>query len=221
MKKCNFCNVNIVDDALACPLCGGVLEDVSPSENTYPNVLKKTRAISFLFRLCLFLGVVSTLFCLMVNYYGNFSYKSALIMAVSFLYVLWIIYLFMKEGAGYRLRIIGGAIGGVLLLSFIDYLFDFNKWSLDYVLPSTVLLVEVVFVFLMIFNRRNWQSYILEIGGIFLFSLVPVILCITDVIKNPVMSQVACAICFVIFLGVIILGGPRVKQELRRRFYIR
>lgn len=221
MKKCNYCNVNIVDDTCSCPLCGGVLLELSPSENTYPNVLKKTRAVSMLFRILLFIGIVSVITCIMINYYMNFSYKSALIMTVSFLYVLWLVYLFMREDAGYRLRIFGGAVGGMMLITFIDYLFDFNKWSLDYVLPSAILLVELSFLILMFVNRRNWQSYTLVIIGIFITSLVPILLCALDIIQNPIMSQIAFIICLVVMLGVLILGGPRVMHELKRRFYIR
>lgn len=221
MKKCKNCNVNIYDDTCCCPLCGGVLDGTEKGEQTYPNVLKKTKAISFVFRLLLFIAIVSVIICLMVNYYMNFSYKSSLIMTVSFLYILWMVYLFMNERIGYRFRILGGVIGCVLLVTIIDYLFDFNKWSLDYVLPSAILLLELCFIILMIVNRRNWQSYILLIIGMFLASLILVILCIIDVIDNPFLSQITCVICLIVLLGVLILGGPRVSQELKRRFYIR
>lgn len=221
MKKCNYCKVNILDDTCSCPLCNGVLEEISPSSNSYPNVYKKTRKTSIIFRILLFAGIVSVIVSLMLNYYMNFSYKPSLVITVSFVYALYIVYLFNREGAGYRRRILGGVIGGVLLITFIDYLFDFKKWSVDYVLPSAILAIELCFLILMIVNKRNWQSYIIVLGGTFLVSLVPLYLCRIDVIDNPIMSQIACAICLIVLLGVLILGGPRVGQELRRRFYIK
>ncbi|MDY5217019.1 MAG: zinc ribbon domain-containing protein, partial [Lachnospiraceae bacterium] len=66
MKKCNFCNVNIKDNTDHCPLCGGVLEGDEPGINTYPNVLKKEKAISFIFRLTLFLAIIASAACIII-----------------------------------------------------------------------------------------------------------------------------------------------------------
>lgn len=221
MNKCNFCKVNIVDDAVSCPLCGGALESLTPSDNTYPNVLKKTRVINLIFRILLFIGIISSVVSIMLNYYFNFSYKSSLIVAVSFLYALFVVFLFTKEGSGYRLRTFGGVVGGVLLVIFIDSLYDLNHWSFDYVLPGAILALNLFLIIIMCINRRNWQSYILLLGGVFLSSCVLLLLCFIEIIKVPIFSQITFVICLLTLVGVLILGGPRVTQELRRRFYIR
>lgn len=220
MRKCNFCNLKIKDMTSSCPLCGGVLEGTDVGEMTYPNVFKRTKAINIIFRVLLFLSIVSVIICVQVNYHTDFSFKWSLIVAMSLLFALWLIYLFTKEGAGYRLRTFGGVMAGVILVVFIDYLCGFNRWSINYVFPATIITVDAVLLLLMLINRRNFQSYTLLIGGLFLISLIPPILYLRGIVTDYRVAHLAAIIVFITLLGVVILGGSRVKQELKRRFYI-
>lgn len=220
MNKCNFCKINIVDNSISCPLCGGALEKIETSENTYPNVYRKTRVINIIFRILVLLAIISIFVSIMSNFYFGFTYKGSLTVGLAFLYALWVVYLFKKEGAGYRLRTFGAIIGGILLVSSIDFTFESKLWSINYVLPAAIILMDVIVLFLMIFNRRNWQSYILILGGVFVISIVPIILVFIGVITSPAMAQISFGICLVSLFAVLLLGGPRVKQELHRRFFI-
>ena len=220
MKKCNFCNVMIKDQTDHCPLCGGVLEGDDPGINTYPNVLKKEKAVSFIFRLMVFISIIASTVCIATNVATGVSVAWSLIVTFSFLYVLLILYMFVKENAGYRVRVFGIAAAGVVLIILIDYILGFRRWSVNFVLPSAIILMSVTFLLLMLINRRNWQSYALIHVAILLISLIPIIMYKLDIVTNPYVSQVAFGIAFVISLGIIILGGPRVKSELYRRFHI-
>jgi len=220
MNKCNYCNVFIKDDTERCPLCGGVLEGNEIGEDTYPNVLKSEKTISFVFRLMLFIAIVSIVTCIGINYTTGVSVKWSLIVTFSFLYVLSILYMFVRENAGYRVRMYGIVAGGVLFLVGTDYICGWYRWSVNYFFPLAILLMDIALVVLMIVNRRNWQSYIILIMCMIPIALVPVILYALDVITNPYPAQLSFFISVFITLGVIILGGPRVKQELYRRFHI-
>ncbi|MDO4188899.1 MAG: DUF6320 domain-containing protein [Lachnospiraceae bacterium] len=220
MKKCNFCNVIIKDETDHCPLCGGVLEGNDPGVSTYPNVLKKEKAVSFIFRLMVFISIIASITCIATNIATHVSIAWSLIVTFSFLYVLLILYMFVKENAGYRVRVFGIAAAGVVLIILIDYILGFRRWSVNFVLPSAIILMSATFLLLMLINRRNWQSYALIHVGIFLSSLIPIIMYKFDIVTNPYVSQVAFGLSFVISLGIIILGGPRVKSELYRRFHI-
>lgn len=220
MKKCNFCNVKIKDNTDHCPLCGGVLEGDNPGFSTYPNVLKKEKAISFIFRLTLFLSIIASIVCIAVNISTGVSVAWSVIVSLSFLYVLLILYLFVRENAGYRVRVFGIAAAGVGLVVAIDCILGFNRWSVNYVVPSAILLMSFTFLLLMLINRRNWQSYLIIHILILIISIVPIILYLLDIITVPYVAQAAFGVSFVITLGIIILGGPRVKSELYRRFHI-
>lgn len=220
MKKCNFCNVNIKDNTDHCPLCGGVLEGDEQGVDTYPNVLKKEKAISFIFRLTLFLAIIASSACIVINISTGVSIVLSVIVSLSFLYLLLILYLFVRENAGYRVRAFGIVAAGIILVIIIDYILGFKRWSINYVFPSALIFMTIAFLLLMLINRRNWQSYLIIHMIITVFSVIPLVMCALDIITNPVMSIIAFSLSFVTTLGIIILGGSRVKSELYRRFHI-
>lgn len=220
MNKCNYCNVFIKDDTERCPLCGGVLEGDEKGEDMYPNVLKKEKAISFVFRLMLFIAIVSIVTSIGISISTGVSVKWSLLVAFAFLYVLLILYMFVRENAGYRVRMYGIVAGGVVLLIIIDYVCGWHGWSLDFIFPSAIILMDIALIVLMIVNNRNWQSYIILMICMVPISVIPIILYAMGVITIPYITQVAFALSLFMTLGVIIIGGPRAKQELYRRFHI-
>jgi len=72
----------------------------------------------------------------------------------------------------------------------------------------------------MIVNKRNWQSYILILFALVLISIIPVIMYWLDIVTSPYVSQIAFLVSLITTIGVLILGGPRVENELYRRFHI-
>lgn len=221
MNKCNFCNVFIKDDTDHCPLCGGVIEKNEPGVSTYPNVLKKEKAISFIFRLMIFIAIVAIVTCININYTMGIPIRWSLIVTFSLLYVLLVLYMFVKENAGYRVRMYGIAAAGCILLIAIDYICGFKRWSVNFVLPSIIIFLDVSLLLLMLINRRNWQSYILLLTAMVPVSLIPVLFYKLGIITNPYLSRIAFGLSLFASLGVIILGGPRAKCELYRRFHIK
>lgn len=220
MRKCNFCNVKIKDNTDHCPLCGGVLDGDEEGINTYPDVLKKEKAISLIFRLMLFIAIISVATCIGINVATGVSTAWSLIVTFAFSYVLLILYMFVKENAGYRVRVFGIVAAGIVLVIVIDYILGFTRWSVNYVFPACIILVDLTFLILMFVNHRNWQSYILILLVMILISLIPVFLYKLNIITVPYMAQISLGVCIITALGVLILGGPRVKSELYRRFHI-
>jgi len=220
VKKCNLCNVTIKDETDHCPLCGGVLDGDSPGHNTYPNVLKKERAINLIFRVMLFVAIVAVIISIYINLHTNVSFPWSLIVTFSFIYALIILYMFVKENAGYRVRLFGTCASGVVLVVLTDYILGFKRWSLNFVFPAVIIFVVLSLLVLMIINHRNWQSYIVLILAMVLISLIPIILSFLDVITIPFLANIAFGFSVFSALGVIILGGPRVKNELYRRFHV-
>jgi len=220
MKKCNFCNVLIKDDTGHCPLCGSVLEGSEPGVNTYPNIMRKERTIAFIFRLMLFIAIVAILLCVGINITTGMSVKWSLTVAFSFLYILIVLYMFKKEDSGYRARTFFICAFGIMLVMLIDYLFGAKRWSVNYVFPGVIIGLDLSIIVLMIVNKRNWQSYILILFALVLISIIPVIMYWLDIVTSPYVSQIAFLVSLITTIGVLILGGPRVENELYRRFHI-
>ncbi|MFR5116620.1 MAG: DUF6320 domain-containing protein [Eubacterium sp.] len=65
------------------------------------------------------------------------------------------------------------------------FLTGFSGWSVNYVLPSAFILIDVTVIILMIVNSRNWQSYIpMQLLIIVLKVFIPFIL--AGILEFPV-----------------------------------
>ncbi len=219
MAKCNQCGVHILDQTEYCPLCQNVIED-SGGINLYPNIPRKLRAMLLVFRIILFQAIIVSGLCIFVNYYYMSGVYWCWIVTALESYCAAMFYVMQKEGIGYRARTITGILGAVIIGLVVDEVLGFAGWSLDYVLPAIVILVHIALVILMIVNRRNWQSYLILQMGLFVISLLLIILIALGYITSPTLSFVAIALGVIVLLGTFIFGGNRSMDELKRRFHI-
>lgn len=126
----------------------------------------------------------------------------------------------VDENTGYKVKIIGAVLLATLFVIIIDSVFGFRGWSANYALPSGLMVVDVITVAFMFWNKRNWQSYIMiELMNI-LLSLIPLVLILFGFVTRPFISYLNVAIACVIFLGTLIIGDRRARSELRRRFHV-
>jgi hypothetical protein len=102
----------------------------------------------------------------------------------------------------------------------IDYLTGYKGWSINFIYPAAVILVDLSIMILMIVNRRNWQSYMMLQILTILMSLIPVILLAVGIVTFPYLALIAFGVSVFLFLGTLIMGDQRAKTELKRRFHI-
>ena len=127
----------------------------------------------------------------------------------------------LNYNAGYRSKFLALTFLGILYVILIDYVIGYHGWSVNFVLPGGLLLVDLFILALMFVNRRNWQSYImLEISNIFL-SAVPLLLIWLGIVTETFISGFAFAVSVLLFLGTVIIGDRRARSELKRRFHVR
>ena len=219
MSRCSHCGVEILDDTEHCPLCHNVLENTGRGRMTYPNVHHKIKKINFLFRLFLFLAIILAVAVVAANFvYHPETWWSVIFIAAE-VYGIIMLYLFTKD-TGYRIRIIVGIFGFLLFDILADRITGYAGWSVNYMFPTAILLANLAVLLLMLINRRNWQSYLLFQLGVVLFGLAGVLFVFLGWITSPVLSEIACSISILVFLGMVILGGRTARSELKRRFHI-
>ncbi|GAB6107300.1 DUF6320 domain-containing protein [Fusibacter bizertensis] len=224
MNRCNQCKVYVKDNHAVCPLCQSVLEKSETdeaTENLYPNVKVIAKRIDLMIRIYAFSAIVVETLLAYFNYRTyEHSYWSVLVGVVLF-YVFMALKITFKEGYEYRTKSILMIILAVICVVLIDALTGFRGWSLNYVLPSAIILLNTGIIVAMFVNIRNWQSYMMiELFTIF-WSILPFILNKLDLLTNLILSQVATAYSIFLFLGTIIIGGKRASNELKRRFHVR
>lgn len=221
MSRCNKCNIEVLDETERCPLCNCVLEQTVEVENMYPNVRLKARKMMLFGRIYLFLAILTEALLLYFNYVTAPKMWWSVITGMIFLYGYLLIRFAILGKTGYRIKIVVLMMIMILMMVAIDFVVGYHGWSLNYVLPSGILAVDVGILLLMLINRRNWQSYMMLQIFMMVCSVVPVIFAAVGIVTAPLLSQIALAFSVFLFLGTVIIGDRRARTELRRRFHVR
>lgn len=221
MSKCNNCNVTILDETQSCPLCRSVVTSGEELLNMYPNVRLMMRRLLFISRVYLFCAIVAEIGLLWLNHLlGSKIWWSGIVGIALLCGYLVLRYVILSKD-GHKSKIFTIALIAVLVTIAIDMIIGYKGWSVDYVLPSGIMLVDAIIIGCMIYNRRNWQSYIMWQILMILCSVLPIVLYVTGIERNVYMAFLPLAISLLLFSGTIIVGDRRAVTELRRRFHIK
>lgn len=220
MGKCKNCCVEILDETEYCPLCNSVLEHSGEFENMYPDARVAMKKMIIISRIYLFCGIIVSLVLVLINYLTSSSIWWSAVCALGILFGYLVLRYAIIGKSGYRTKTLVLATIAVLSIIAIDFITGYRGWSVDIGLPAGILVVDILILGSMIFNHRNWQSYIMLQLVTILLSLIPVLLNIIQLERNRYMAFLPLAVSAAIFLGTMIIGGRKAKTELKRRFHI-
>lgn len=221
MSRCNQCGVNITDGSDVCPLCHCVLETDDESVFKYPDIGAKNQVLKLLIRIYLFLAIIIEFGLIVYNYVNYHGVAWSAIPGCAFAYgYLTLAYTINYSRAGYRAKIVVGVFGAIGLLLVIDHVLGNYGWATDYVFPALLIATDVAVLLLLLFNHRNWYSYLTFQIWMIVFSALPLLLARWIGVTNPVVFYVALFVSASCFLGTWIIGGPGATAELKRRFHI-
>jgi len=220
MSKCRNCNVEILDETEFCPLCHTVLEQTEELENMYPDARLKTQKLKFATRLFLFCALVVEFILIVIDFNGENQVHWSVLVGLGLLYVYTVLRYAVLGKSGYRAKTIVLVLLAVLLTVVVDFITGYRGWSVDYVASGGILLVDVIIIVLMIWNRRNWQSYLMWQIAMILFGVIPAVLYLVGLEHNFIMAFLPLIVSVFLFVGTLMIGGRRAGQELYRRFHI-
>ena len=221
MSRCKQCNVEILDETERCPLCHSVLEKTVEVENMYPNVRTMTRRLALLSRIYLFVAILVEALLIYMNLLSDSEMFWSAIPGLAMLYGYLVLRYAILGKSGYKGKIIVLTLIAILMVVAIDFVVGYRGWSVNYALPSAILLVDAGILILMCINRRNWQSYMMWQIFMILCSVVPLVLYAVGIVTAPLLALLAFAFSTALFLGTLIIGDRRARTELRRRFHVR
>ena len=221
MSRCKQCNVEILDETERCPLCHSVLEKTVEVENMYPNVRMITRRLALLSRIYLFVVILVEALLIYLNVLSDSEMFWSAIPGLAMLYGYLVLRYALLGKSGYKGKTIVLTLIAILMVVAIDFVVGYRGWSVNYALPSAILLVDVGILILMCINRRNWQSYMMWQIFMILCSVVPLVLYAVGIVTAPILAVLAFAFSAALFLGTLIIGDRRARTELRRRFHVR
>ena len=216
--------MQLLDPVSVCPLCKCIVEPTEDeaSRQIYPygfaekGIKKMQRALS----IYLFAAIVAEAILVGIDYSVGGKPGWVIIIGGLFAYGYVTLKVSIQMHTGYRLKMILQTLLGVAVLFLIDLETGFYGWSLNYVLPGALMLMDVAIVVLMIANKRNWQSYIpLELLMIAL-AVGPLVLYYFHFSTNLTLACIAMGVAVLVFVGTMIIGGKRARDELYRRFHV-
>ena len=154
-RKCSHCGVKIVDNTEKCPLCNGILEPGEEGEDFYPDIVHKARKMGLVLRI-LFAGWLTlSVVCGLINYYTYDGVLWSVIISVATFYIVFMLYLLTYTRIGYLGRIFAAVFMGVFLVVSIDEVTGFRGWSIDYVLPGGLLIIDLALIIIRVINRKT------------------------------------------------------------------
>ena len=211
-----------MDGSNVCPLCHCILQQDGQTETAlkYPALGRRRERLKFIGRLCGFLCIVAFVVLVGMNLWLGASVRWDLIAGAAMLYGFLTLKLSVSARNGYRFVMLLQTLGGILLVVAIDVLLGFSGWSLDYVLPAGLMLMDIAVVVLMIVNNRNWQSYIPVELLLVVLSLAPMYLHRIGLNHQWYLALICFGAALFLFLGTLIIGGRRAVSELQRRFHV-
>lgn len=221
MKMCKKCQVQILDESGICPLCNAVLTTTEEAgRNTYPQVGLSLSRFHMLYRIYLFISIITVVTSVVVNYmfYHGVLWFFASIAAI--IYSWTIIRHAIHSRAHVASKIMVQAIAGSALLVVIDSVTGFYGWSVNYVIPQIAIFANVAILVLMMIYKMDRRNYLLYQMSMALLGFIPMILLLTRVATRPLASIVSIILSSLILLGTIIFGDKTVQSELIRRFHI-
>ena len=221
MSRCNQCNIEVLDETERCPLCNNVLEKTIDVENMYPNIRMKSRKMILFSRIYLFLALTIEIILINICAFLNVDIVLSIISGCVLFYGYMVIRYAIIGQSGYREKILVLTTLAILILIAIDYSSGYRGWSVNYIFPSGIMLIDVGVVILMLVNRKNWQSYIMMELFMVVCSFGGLILKFAGIITDQILIVIATNMSVILFLGTVIIGGRRAKVELKRRFHIR
>lgn len=220
MSKCLNCKIEVLDETERCPLCQSILQQTEELENMYPDVRIRSRRLDFFSRLYLFLSIILEAVLISVNLVQYDGIWWCIITGLALLYGYMVLRYAVLGKSGHRTKSIILTLVFVLSAVAVDLVTGYRGWSLDYILPLGIILMDIIILGCMIYNRTNWQSYMMWQILTVLCSIIPIAFYIMGIEKQINMAVLPMAVSATLFLGTLIIGDRRARTELKRRFHV-
>ena len=187
----------------------------------------------FFIRIYMFCAIIAEFGLIIFDLSRNAEIKWSVVIGLLLLYIYTIFRYAVIGKTGYRSKIIVLTLVTVLIAIAADFATGYHGWAVDFVLSIGIILVDIVIFILMMYNhrnwqslilmcvnRRNWQSYIMWQILMILCSIIPTTLYIVGIERYAHLAFAPLFLSSFLFLGTLIIGGPRARTELQRRFHI-
>lgn len=221
---CKHCQIEFLTSSGECPFCKMALTGNPEREeiNTYPNVVEKERfkrkSKRLVFFVLLFLEIIFVIINLRLQDFGT-NHWSVLVGGI-FLYIYFTFGRILYPKAGHIMEITMQAVVLFLLLMFIEWNVGWKGWSLSIGLPIINAVLLFLTLLMMLFDRKNWQTYLLLLLFSLLTATVNMVLAFVGISASFVLCCGVFAVALFLLFGALFLGERTASNELKWKFHI-
>ena len=102
----------------------------------------------------------------------------------------------------------------------LDFVFGWNRISVNYVIPIGLLIADIAVSALMYFDRVKWQSYFMYQISLTWMSIVPILLFLGGIVQKPLCAFLTLIMTVSVLALTIHSRKSSTSAELKRRFHI-
>ncbi|WDV44943.1 DUF6320 domain-containing protein [Clostridiaceae bacterium M8S5] len=222
MKHCKFCDVNIDDSQVRCPLCHKKLEgQIENEDRQYPQYnLEKIQKKNYRSKVFSFIVIIVISVCTLINLLNY----NGLLWSFYVIFPLGYVWLSIRNtiisNMHYGVKILLQLIGLSFMLFMVDITNGQFSWSVDIVIP--LLIITSIFIMTIIIYTipMLWSEYIGYLFIIMFIGLIPIVLYLTNIAKILWPSAVSALYTLLTLIGMFIFSDKKLKNEFVRRFHI-
>lgn len=224
MKYCDKCNIKIETHNSYCPLCQQTLSGQTNIEHIekYPEYISPTRKLYPLTKkIILFVTIVSIIVLLVINlatYKENPAMWSLIpIGGIAYFWFLVTLGILSRHNIAFKFAALTTLLIGLLIL--IDFRSDGGGWSYNYVMPLLLTLCNLSVSVIILIKRMDYRDYIVYLLMIVVFSIVPLVLLLVNVIDEAWPALVSFGLAIFILSFIIFFFPKSIKDEIKKRFH--
>lgn len=196
--------------------------DVSRAEDSkYPAaVVEAAYKYNFVLRLFLFISVVISSTCLLINILTFRGVLWSAYVAGTLLYV-WITVgypVFAKRKLGQI--IVLNTIATAIYVYSLELATKTQGWGLTYVTPFLFITSTLFITFVILLKRLKWREYAVYQTILVIMGFLPVIFCAVGLVTAIWPSIFSAFYSFLTVTGMFIFGDKKYKDELIKRFHL-
>jgi Osmosensitive K+ channel histidine kinase len=226
MKYCSKCNLYVNTELDFCPLCASELkldkDGITSKNDVIGDIYPKPDGVkkyNLLLRILLFLTVVITSTCLLINIltYDGILWSLVVAGAIQLLWAAIAHPLIHKRNIGHLITV--DAISICILLVIIQTTTHTQGWGLEYVIPFLFISATTVISFVILIRRMKWREYAMYQFIMIVLGLLPVISVISGMAKTMWPSILSAFYSLLTLSGMFIFADKKYKNELIKRFH--
>ena len=188
-------------------------------EKKYPkirNINRSNKVMLIMTIISFVIGITS----LIINHFVTRNFKWSLLVIAGVIYT-WITAMnSIKKNVNIASRVMLQVILIDILCVALDWIIGYRGWSFTIAIPISIITANVTMLLLLMCTFKIYARYIIYQLIIFVWSMIPVVLCLIGWVPTNILTIIATPIAIFSLLLTIILFAKDVNEEMKKRFHI-